>query len=346
MRVLVTGGAGYIGSVVVDALVERGDEVVVVDSLCEGNREAVAGSAQLEVADIRDAGAMDRVFSALRPQAVIHLAALAVVPESLTNPAAYYDVNVRGTLVLLDAMVRHGVPRIVFSSTCAVYGEPALVPIADDTPTAPINPYGETKLAAERALHWYGTAHGIGHVSLRYFNAAGATPLRGECRRHETHLIPLALQAARTGRPLRLHGQDYPTPDGTCVRDYIHVADIAAAHLAVLERIGTLPRTSYNVGAGVGISNQQVIRAVERITGQPVPVVAAERRPGDPAVLTADASAFVGQVGWAPRSSALDQIVAGAWDWQRQHPHGYAGDPGTGQSPESLRDPASSTALS
>jgi UDP-arabinose 4-epimerase len=319
--VLVTGGAGYIGSHACKALANAGYTPVVYDSLVYGHEWAVKWG-PFERGDILDAARLAEVFGKHRPSAVMHFAAFAYVGESVTDPAKYYRNNVVGTLNLLDAMRTAGVDKLVFSSTCATYGSPAETPIREDMPQAPINPYGASKLMIERVLADYAAAYGLKSVALRYFNAAGADPDGevGEDHEPETHLIPLALAAAGMGPKLILHGDDYETPDGTCIRDYVHVSDIAEAHVLALKALeaGSALRPAYNLGGGAGASVAEVIAAAARVTGRPVPFTVGPRRPGDPPVLVADASLAAADLGWRPRHD-LEQMLATAWGWtQRQ----------------------------
>ncbi|MCK6528124.1 UDP-glucose 4-epimerase GalE [Myxococcota bacterium] len=324
MRVLVTGGAGYIGSVVTAELARAGHGPVVLDSLETGHRGALTAGVPLVVADLRDAGAVRAALREHRIEAVVHMAGYIQVGESVTAPGKYYRNNLAAGLGLLDAMVECGIGRMVFSSTAAVYGQPSGAPIAEDAPTGPGNPYGETKLSFERALAWYGRAHGIRSASLRYFNAAGATERLGEDHRPETHLIPLVLQAAAGRRAeVTVHGDDYPTPDGTCVRDYVHVADLARAHVLALPALGPSHRV-YNVGCGGdGYSVRQVIEVARQVTGRHVPVKVGPRRPGDAPVLVARSDRIRRELGWSPERQDLRDIVASAWEWMRAHPEGY-----------------------
>ena len=327
MHIIVTGGAGFIGSVVTERLVEAGHRVTVIDNLQHGHRDAVHPRARLLVGDLRD---RDWVRDALRESggdAVVHLAAEALIDESIRDPGRFYRANVTGGLNLLDAMVESGVARLVFSSTAAVYGEPAEVPIREDAPTRPVNSYGDSKLAFERALPWYARAHGLQHVSLRYFNACGATDRCGERHEPETHLIPILLEVALGLRPsVHLFGTDYDTPDGTCIRDYVHVTDIADAHVLCLGALDRLP-PACNLGNGQGYSNRQVIDAVRRVTGRPVPVVESPRRSGDPARLVASAAAIRSAVGWSPRVPGLDAMIESAWRWRLAAMHAEAARP-------------------
>lgn len=325
MRVLVTGGAGYIGSVVVEELLAAGHEVVVIDNLSKGHADAVPAGVELVRADLRDADLVRRLLRHARVEAVVHMAADSLVGESVQSPAKYYENNVVAGLGLLGAMVEVGVHRLVFSSTAAVYGEPETQPIDETAPTRPTNPYGETKLALERALAWYERAYGLRSASLRYFNAAGASARCGESHDPETHLIPLVLQVALGRAPyVTLYGDDYPTPDGTCVRDYIHVVDLARAHVLALSG---LDRGSciYNLGCGgAGYSVRQVVDTARAVTGAPIPVRMGARRAGDPAVLVASSARIQHDLGWQPRLGALATIVESAWTWLRVHPNGYA----------------------
>lgn len=316
MRVAVVGGAGYIGSHAAKALARAGHEPVVIDNLSTGHREAVRWGPLHEV-DIRDRASLSAAFAAIRPEAVMHFAALAYVGDSMRAPLAYYDTNVAGTLSLLEAMQAVDCRLIVFSSSCATYGIPDRLPITEATPQRPTNPYGETKLACERLLHWAGTAHDLRWMALRYFNAAGADPDGeiGETHEPEPHLIPLALRAG-TGTPLRVMGTDYPTPDGTAMRDYVHVSDLASAHVLALEHLARGGASqAVNLGTGKPSSVLEVIRTVEAVTGRAVPHEMADRRPGDPPELWADAGLARSLLGWAPRHPSLDQMVETAWAW-------------------------------
>jgi len=324
-RVLVTGGAGYIGSVVVDQLLERGHYVVVLDDLSRGHRAAVAGEASFVQGGIGDRDLVAGLLERQRIEAIIHLAAYALVPESVAQPQMYVTNNVTAARVLLEAAGKAGVRRFVFSSSCAVYGHPATVPITEDTPQAPVNPYGETKRDFERVLAEYAPRHGVSVVSLRYFNASGATPERGEDHDPETHIIPNVLSAALGTRPaVDVFGTDYPTPDGTAVRDFVHVADIAEAHVAALDvSLDGIGPYAVNLGTGTGHSVRQVVDAARRVTGKTIPVREQPRRPGDPPVLVAAVQRAAELLRWRARHSSLEAILTSAWRWHQAHPRGY-----------------------
>jgi len=324
MRILVTGGAGYIGSVVTEELVRDGHEVVVYDSLYKGHRNAVVPGARLIQADLLDAETLRATLADNQIAAVIHMAADSLVGESVAQPAKYYRNNLIAGLALLDAMLATDVKCIVFSSTAATYGEPEKQPIEESDPTNPTNPYGESKLAFERAMRWYDQAYGLRYASLRYFNAAGASEVCGEDHDPETHLIPIALQAA-TGRReyVEIYGDDYPTPDGTCIRDYIHVIDLARAHILALHALDNGSRI-YNLGCGgAGYSVKQVIDVTRHVTGRELPLRIGPRRPGDPAVLIASPEKIKRELGWQPRFQDLNLIVDSAWRWLLAHTNGY-----------------------
>jgi UDP-glucose-4-epimerase GalE len=324
--VLVTGGAGYIGSHAAKALQRAGYRVIVYDNLIAGHR-AAARFGELVEGDIADTAALREALRRYEIFGVMHFAAFLDVGESVREPAKYYRNNVGGALSVLEAMAAESVGHFVFSSTCATYGEPIETPIAETHPQRPINAYGESKLAIERALPHFATAHGLRWVALRYFNASGADPdgQIGEDHAPEIHLIPRAIEAATGGRGLLVFGDDYPTPDGTCLRDYVHVTDLADAHVKALESIaGGGPSTAYNLGTGQPHSVREVIDTVARVTGRPVPWTLAPRRPGDPAVLYAAAHKAQAGLQWTPRLAELETIVATAWAWHRTHPHGYA----------------------
>ena len=328
-RILVTGGAGYVGSVSVAALLDAGHEVSILDDLTTGHASAVPEGARLHRGSYADGTAVSQLLDQDRIEAILHCAARSLVGESIREPAKYYRDNVAGGVALLEAARAAGVGRIVFSSTAAVYGTPDVAPITEEAPLRPINPYGETKRTFESALTWYGRAYGLRSVSLRYFNVAGATEALGEVHDPETHLIPNVLAAAEGRQVLTVFGDDYPTPDGTCIRDYIHVADLADAHLAALE--ATAPgdaRTDEalvcNLGIGGGFSVREVLDAAARVVGAAIPHAIGPRRAGDPPVLVAS-SARAGEVlGWHPRRALIDEMVGSAWEWRRRNPVGYA----------------------
>jgi UDP-glucose 4-epimerase len=319
MRILVTGGAGYIGSVMTDVVVDAGHDVTVFDNLSRGHRDAVSPRAEFVEGDLLDTSAVHKTLTERGIDAVIHMAGDALVAESMVDPARYYRNNLLAGISLLDAMRQAGVTPIVFSSTCAVYGVPERTPLDERMPTRPINPYGESKIAFERALSWYGRAHGMSVVALRYFNAAGAGERSGERHDPETHLIPLVLDAAVRGTPVTIFGDDYPTRDGTCVRDYIHVLDLADAHLLALDflrRRGS-GMEIYNLGCGGdGYTNREVVRCVEQVTGKRVATIAGPRRAGDPPVLVASSEKARRELGWKPTRERLDVIVESAWRWK------------------------------
>ena len=327
MAILVCGGAGYIGSHAVHALVEKGEEVVIVDNLQTGHRGALNPAAKFYEGDIRDASVLDRIFTENKIEAVIHFAANSLVGESMEKPLLYFNNNVYGMQVLLEGMVRHGVDKIVFSSTAATYGEPKRVPIHEDDETCPTNTYGETKLTMEKMMKWVSRANGVRYVSLRYFNAAGALPdgSIGEDHKTETHLIPLILQVP-TGRRdhITVFGDDYPTPDGTCLRDYIHVDDLADAHVLALEylRKGGVSDI-FNLGNGQGFSVKEMIAAAEKATGRSIKVEIGARRAGDPAQLIASSEKARTVLGWKPQFTDVEQVIGTAWKWHESHPHGY-----------------------
>ncbi|MGI5962506.1 MAG: UDP-glucose 4-epimerase GalE [Lawsonibacter sp.] len=328
MAILVLGGAGYIGSHTVYELIAAGREVVVADNLLTGFREAVHPKARFYQADIRDRAAMDRLFEEEKIEGVIHFAASSQVGESMSNPLKYYDNNLCGTCVLLQSMVAHGVDKIVFSSTAATYGEPERVPILETDQTVPTNCYGETKLAMEKMMNWTGRAHGLRYVALRYFNACGAHPSGaiGEAHNPETHLIPLILQVPGGKREkISIFGEDYPTHDGTCVRDYIHVNDLAQAHILALDYLLKGGNSDvFNLGNGVGFTVKEVIEVARKVTGHPIPAEICPRRAGDPAQLVASSEKAKTVLGWKPEYADLETIVATAWAWHKAHPNGFA----------------------
>jgi UDP-glucose 4-epimerase len=321
MRVLVTGGAGYIGSVITDHLIANGHTVVVYDNLSKGHRDAVASDALLVNADLLDEGTLLRTLRDRRIEAVMHMAASSLVGESMARPEIYYQNNVIATLILLRTMLDAGVRMLVFSSTAAVYGQPERQPITETDGTSPSNTYGETKLAIERALHWHDAAHQLRFVSLRYFNAAGATSTRGERHDPESHLIPLVLLAAREGGSVTIFGNDYPTHDGTCVRDYVHVMDLADAHVSALEALSgqKIESDVFNLGCGAGYTVREVIDVARQVTGRDIAIKSGPRRAGDPAVLVASAEKIRRILGWTPKRGTLDDIVGSAWHWEVSH---------------------------
>ncbi len=329
-KILVLGGAGYIGSHTVYELLDEGFEVVVADSLETGHRSAVHPRAKLCVGDIRDRAFLDSLFNSEKIDAVVHFAAYSLVGESMIDPLKYYGNNVGGTQVLLSAMVAHNISKIVFSSTAAVYGEPKSTPILESDPTEPTNTYGATKLAMEQMFKWTGFAHGMKYVSLRYFNACGAHPSGGIGEDHnpESHLIPIILQAANGTRPeVQVYGTDYDTKDGTCVRDYIHVCDLAQAHVkAVRYLLDGGDASVFNLGNGVGFTVNEVVRAAEEVVGHKIPTVLSGRRSGDPAVLVASSDKAKNQLGWEPHYADIYTILETAWKWHRAHPNGFDED--------------------
>jgi len=327
MKILVTGGAGYIGSHTVRQLLARGHDVTVFDNLSAGHRQAVPAD-RLVVADLRDVDHLDQVMLVNRIEAVIHFAAHCYVGESVTHPAKYYTNNLIHSLNLLDRCRRQGVQKFVFSSTCATYGTPTVVPITENEKQLPINPYGNTKLAFERALADYADAYPFGFCALRYFNAAGASPdgTIGEDHDPETHLIPLVFQAATGKRShIEIFGTDYPTPDGTCIRDYVHVDDLAEAHILAIDKIEPGSKLAFNVGIGKGYSVRDVIRVAEELTGKKVSVKEGPQRAGDPPELLANADKIRRELGWSPKYTDLKAIMTTAWNWHRTHPNGYEG---------------------
>jgi UDP-glucose 4-epimerase len=325
MRILVTGGAGYIGSHAVKLFLSRGHDVWVYDNLCMGHRQAVPAD-RLIVGDLTENARLDHVVMERRIDAIVHFAAFSFVGESVREPAKYYQNNLVNTLNLMECARRHRIGRFVLSSTAATFGTPERMPITEETPQAPINPYGSTKLAIEHALDDYARAYGMGYAALRYFNAAGASSdgTIGEDHDPETHLIPLIIYAAVGKRPhIEVFGTDYRTPDGTCIRDYIHVEDLAEAHLLALERMAPGSALRYNLGIGRGYSVREVIRTVEEVTGKTVPVKEGPRRPGDPPVLVASSEKIQRELGWRPRFAELRPIVETAWKWHSTHKHGF-----------------------
>ena len=327
MSILVLGGAGYIGSHTALELVRAGKDVVVADSLVTGYREAIPEKAKFYHGDIRDFDFLDDLFHREQIDAVIHFAAYSLVGESVTNPLKYYDNNLCGTKVLLEAMVKNNVKKIVFSSTAATYGEPENIPILESDRTCPTNPYGETKLAMEKMFKWTAAAHGLRYVSLRYFNACGAdeSGTIGEAHNPESHLIPLILQVPNGKREaISIYGTDYDTPDGTCIRDYIHVTDLAQAHILAVQYLMNGGESDiFNLGNGVGYSVREVIETARKVTGHSIPAVETERRAGDPARLVASSKKAREILGWKPAHDSLEEIIASAWNWHKNHPNGY-----------------------
>lgn len=323
--ILVTGGAGYIGSVIAAQLVQQRFDVIVLDNLSHGSRKAVAPGAKLVTGDIGDRATLDGLFGEKRVDAVMHFAAFVEVGESMQVPEKYFRNNTANSLTLLEAMVAHKVQRLVFSSTAAVYGTPERTPIEESDPLHPTNAYGESKLLVEQMLAWFQRIHGVRYACLRYFNAAGAAGECGEDHHPEPHLIPLALQVALgTRKHIEIYGTDWPTPDGSCVRDYIHVSDLATAHLLALEALREKEKLIYNLGTGRGFSVREVIETARRVTAHPIPARESPRRPGDPAVLVASSDKIKRELHWQPKFPGLEEIVRSAWDWRRTHPNGYA----------------------
>ena len=324
MNILVTGGAGYIGSIVAHELLGAGHCVTVYDNLSHGKRSAVPEGADLIVGELGDREALSSALRHCAPEAVMHFAALIEAGESMRVPERYFRNNTASTLTLLETMLEHGTKQLVFSSTAALYGNPERTPIEEGEPLQPTNAYGESKLLVERMLEWFHRVHGLRYASLRYFNAAGATAERGEEHRPESHLIPLVLKTASGRRDeIAIFGTDYPTADGTCIRDYIHVLDLAQAHLLALDALPERGQLVYNLGNGSGFSVRQVIEVARRITRRPIRVVEGQRRPGDPAILVASSHKIRTELGWKPKYPHLEDIVCSAWEWHQAHPHGY-----------------------
>src|ERR1041385_7549575 len=321
MKIFLTGGAGYIGSVCAEQLLDEGHEVAVFDNLSEGHRRAVDPRAKFIEGDLAHRDEIEAALSTCRSDAVMHFAANALVGESMQNPSKYFRNNIANGLNLLDAMIAAGVRRIVFSSTCAIFGPPDRLPIDETASPHPISPYGESKLAFEKILRWYGEIHGVKFVCLRYFNAAGATEKFGEDHRPETHLIPTVLNVALGQKPnVEIYGTDYETPDGTCIRDYIHILDLANAHILALGEAGS---GCYNLGTGGGSSVQEVIESCRKITGRKIDTMEKGRRPGDPPRLIASSTRIQKELGWQPRFQSLDAIIDSAWKWHQKFPKGY-----------------------
>lgn len=327
MAILVLGGAGYIGSHTALELVKAGNEVVIADNLVTGYRKAIPKGAKFYEGDLRDFDFLNKLFQQEKIDAVIHFAAYSLVGESVTNPLKYYDNNLYGTKVLLEAMVKNNVDKIVFSSTAATYGEPENIPILESDRTCPTNPYGETKLAMEKMFKWTAEAHGLRYVSLRYFNACGAdeSGTIGEAHNPESHLIPLILQVPNGKREtISIYGTDYDTPDGTCIRDYIHVTDLAQAHILAVQYLNNGGESDiFNLGNGVGYSVREVIETARKVTGHPIPATESSRRAGDPARLVASSEKAKKILGWKPVHDSLEEIISSAWNWHKNHPNGY-----------------------
>ena len=323
MRVIVTGGAGYIGGFAAERLIEAGHEVTVLDSLWRGHRGGVPENAVLIAVDLTDAAATKAAVAQVRPDAILHYAAAAIVPESVTDPGLYFEVNVVGSHNLIRAGLAVDCNKFVLSSTAAIYGIPTVTPIREDLPPNPINPYGLSKLMVEQMLEWYAKSVGLNYAAMRYFNVAGATKTRGEDHQPETHVIPVMLETLLGRREkFTIFGDDYPTPDGTAIRDYVHVLDLADAHILAL---GKLDRSlgAFNLGTKGGFSVRQLVDDVERITGRELPVEVGPRRPGDPPILVADSTRARTELGWNPHRSSLDQMIGSAWEWMQAHPRGY-----------------------
>jgi UDP-glucose 4-epimerase len=319
LKILVTGGAGFIGGTVALRLLSAGHNVLIYDNFCHGHRELVPTGTRLIEGDLGNRELLERVFRDEKVDGVMHFAALIEAGESMKHPELYFRNNTASTLTLLEAMLATRIERLVFSSTAAVYGEPEKTPIEETAALAPTNAYGESKLLVEHMLTWLNRIHGLRYASLRYFNVAGAVEGRGEAHEPESHLIPLVLDVALGRRQsIKIFGKDYPTPDGTCIRDYVHVGDLADAHILALEALSTRSRLIYNIGNGQGFSVREVVESARRVTGHPIPVVEEPRRPGDPAVLVASSKRIIEELGWKPRYSSLDDIVHSAWIWHQQ----------------------------
>jgi UDP-glucose 4-epimerase len=324
VKVLVTGGAGYIGSVVASELMKAGHHVVVYDNLSHGKRRAVPRQAELVVGDIGDRNSLREIFSRTRPEAVMHFAALIEAGESMQAPERYFRNNTANTLTLLECMLEYKLHRLVFSSTAAVYGTPERTPIEETDALRPTNAYGESKFLVERMLEWFHRVHKFRYASLRYFNAAGAAGDLGEDHRPESHLIPIMLKVALGQQEkISIFGTDYPTQDGSCVRDYVHILDLASAHLLALQALENRDQLIYNLGNGQGFSVRQVLEVARKVTGHAIPAMDSPRRPGDPPVLVASAQKIQQELKWQPKYPSLDSIVSSAWEWRRKHPNGY-----------------------
>ena len=327
MNIFVTGGAGYIGSATAEALIKAGHQVTVYDSLVTGHRAAVPEGATFLQADLSDSSALSEAFSAQKFDAVMHFAAFIEAGESMRDPGRFYQNNFVNSQVLMETAVRAGVRRFVLSSTAAVF-QSSDEPLTEESPLGPTNVYGHTKLLVEQTLEWYRQIHGLHYAAMRYFNACGALPNRGEAHQPESHLIPLVLQVPLGKREsANIYGTDYPTPDGTCIRDYIHIADLVSAHLLALEGLGERDRLIYNLGSGNGYSVRQVIDTARQVTGHPIPVHELPRRPGDSARLVASSEKIKRELGWKPEHDNLQEIIGSAWQWHQSHPHGYEDKP-------------------
>jgi len=329
MNILITGAAGYIGSIITDKLIQEGNSVIALDNLTQGHREAITPEASFIQVELADSEKLEHVFQSYPIDSVVHLAAKSLVSDSMTDPKGYFQNNVTGSINLLDTMLKYGVHQIIFSSSAAVYGKPERVPIIESAPTTPVNSYGESKLMFEKILHWYERAYKLKFITLRYFNAAGASERFGEDHNPETHLIPNILKVALKQRAyVPIFGNDYPTKDGSCVRDYIHVLDIAQAHLLALKQLDRGESGKiYNLGNGEGYSVFEVISAVRKVTGIEIPTEVQRGRPGDPPVLLASSKLAKSELGWYPEYPALESIVESAWQWQKEHPYGYSREP-------------------
>ncbi|MBV9436202.1 MAG: UDP-glucose 4-epimerase GalE [Acidobacteria bacterium] len=324
MRVVGTGGAGYIGATTVRALLDFSHDVIVFDDLSKGHREAIPASVRFVEGDLADRTALDELLRQHRPEAVLHFAASIEAGESMREPQRYFRNNCASTLTLLEAMLANGVKKLIFSSTAALYGEPKRIPIQEDDALQPTNVYGASKLLVEQMLSWFNQIHGFRYASLRYFNAAGSNGHSGELHDPESHLIPLVLQVAAGKREsISIYGTDYSTEDGTCVRDYIHVSDLADAHILALDALEQRDKLIYNLGNGQGFSVRQVIETARRVTGKPIKAVEAPRRSGDPAVLVASSEKILRELNWRPKYPDLEKIIFSAWHWSQEHPHGY-----------------------
>ncbi len=323
MRVLVTGGAGFVGSVCTECLLAAGHTVAVIDNLQTGHREAVPSEAEFVEGNFADRQLISALVTKFQPAAVMHFAAETLVDHSMTQPRVYFENNLRRAIAFLNLLLDLEVKSFIFSSTAAVYGNPTSVPISEEHPTRPINSYGESKLMFEKILEWYRRAYGLRYIAMRYFNACGATEIRGEHHEPETHLIPRILDAIYADTEIAVYGHDYPTSDGTCVRDYVHVRDIAQAHILAMEALPQGACGVYNIGTGAGNSVEEVIKFAERVTGSPLRLRMAPRREGDPAILVASNTKLRNELGWEPRYSNLDQILRSAWEWKIKRPRGY-----------------------